>query len=106
MKLKEAIWWLGALLASLALVWFIAGNSLLMQKVFAPAFEQVRRETFEESKAYRDGMAQEIAALQIEYIKADEKIKPALASAIKHKAAGIPENALPYNLQIFIKELP
>lgn len=97
--------WFGALLGGLALVWLFTGNTLFLQKVFNPEFEQVRRDTFEQSKAYRDGMAQELRALQIEYIKADESIKPALAVAIKHKAAGVPENALPYDLFIFIKGL-
>lgn len=73
--------------------------------MFNPQFEQVRRDTFEQSKAYRDGMAQELRALQIEYIKADEKIKPALAAAILHKAAGVPQDALPYDLFVFIKGL-
>ena len=90
----------------MGLGWLASGNTLLLNKVFAPKFEEVRRDTFETSKAYRDGMAQELRALQIEYVKADDKIKPALASAIKHKAAGVPPEALPYDLNTFIRELP
>lgn len=97
--------WVGGILAFLAVIWLLAGNSLMMQKFFNPAFEQVRRDTFETSKAYRDGMAQELRSLQIEYIKAEPAIKPALATVIKHKAAGVPEDALPQDLSIFIKGL-
>lgn len=89
-----------------ALGWFIAGNNLQMTKVFAPRFEQVRRETFESSKAYRDGMVQELRSLQFEYLKADASRQPGLANVIKHKIAGFPEDAIPYDLQTFIKELP
>lgn len=97
---------IAAIVGLLALGWGLTLNQLGKRAFFAPKFEQVRRDTFETSKAYRDGMAQELRALQIEYVKADEKIKPALASAIKHKAAGVPADALPYDLAIFIKELP
>lgn len=97
---------IAAIVGLLALGWGLTFNQLGMRAFFAPKFEQVRRDTFETSKAYRDGMAQELRALQIEYVKADEKIKPALASAIKHKAAGVPADAIPYDLAIFIKELP
>lgn len=105
MKLRELIMYVVAGVAALVALWLITGNMLLMQKVFNPQFEQVRRDTFETSKAYRDGMAQELRALQLEYIKADPTIRPALATAIKHKAAGVPEDALPTDLLIFIKGL-
>lgn len=95
-----------AIVALLALVWLFAGNNLAMQKVFAPAHEQVRRETFETSKAYRDGVVQELRAMQFEYLKADETHKAAMGPVIRHKLAGFPADALPYDLQQFVKELP
>jgi len=95
-----------ALVALIGLGWIFTGNSLGMQKVFAPKFEQVRRETFEGSKAYRDGMVQELRSLQFEYLKADASRQPGLANVIKHKIAGFPEDAIPSDLQTFIKELP
>lgn len=90
-----------------ALGWALMGNDLAMSKVFAPAQEQVRRETFEQSKAYRDGMVQELRAMQFEYLKADDDAHRAgMAAIIKHKIAGFPEDAIPSDLQKFIKELP
>jgi hypothetical protein len=86
--------------------WFAAGNNLALQKVFAPAHEQVRRDTFEQSKAYRDGAVQELRAMQFEYLKADPAHKAGLAAVIKHRAVGVPADALPYDLSLFIKELP
>lgn len=92
-------------LAILAAAWFFAGNALLMKSVFAPANEAVRRETFEQSKAFRDGMAQEIRSLQIEYLRAEEAVKPALAAAILHKAAQIDEADLPSDLRTFVNSI-
>lgn len=88
-----------------AAAWFVASNHWAMTKVFAPAQEQVRRETFEQSKAYRQGMVQELQNMQFEYIKADPAHKAALASIIKHRAADVPEDALPEDLNQFIKGL-
>jgi len=95
-----------AIVALLALGWIFTANDLALSKVFSPAREQVRRETFEESKAYRDGMIQELRSMQFEYLKAPDDRKVGLANVIKHKIAGFPEDAIPYDLQQFIKELP
>ncbi len=95
-----------ALVALIALGWLFAGNNLAMRKVFAPATEQVRRETFEQSKAYRDGVIQEIRAMQFEYLKADDAHKAAMGAVIQHKLAGFPADALPPDLQQFVVELP
>jgi len=86
--------------------WLGTTNSLFMNKVFAPKFEQVRRDTFEQSKAYRDGAVQELQDMQFEYVKAAPEHKAALASIIKHRAAGVPADAMPADLYSFIKELP
>lgn len=94
------------IVALLALGWLFSGNDLAMQKVFAPAREQVRRETFEESKAYRDGVIQEIRSMQFEYLKADDAHRVAMGAVIRHKLAGFPADALPYDLQQFVQELP
>ncbi len=95
-----------ALLALLGLGWLFAFNNLALMKAFAPATEQVRRETFENSKAYRDGVVQELRSMQFEYLRADDAHKAGMANVIRHKVAGVPEDAIPYDLQLFIKELP
>jgi hypothetical protein len=97
--------WILAIVGVLAIGWVLAGNSLAMTKVFAPANEQVRRETFENSKAYRDGMIQELRAMQFEYMRADEAHKAGMKNVIRHRLAGFPEDAIPADLQAFIKEV-
>ena len=100
--MKSAI--VGAL-ALLAAVWLTAFNTLAMRRAFMPATEQVRRETFEQSKAYRDGMLQELRGMQFAYLQADPEHKAAIASLIRHRAAGFPVDAMPSDLADFIKGL-
>jgi len=78
---------LGILLLITLLAWFIEGNDFFMYKYFAPKKEQVRRETFEQSKAYNQGMIQELQNMQFEYIQADSIHKELLSSTILHRAA-------------------
>jgi len=94
------------LLIIMGFIGFVAqGYDFFMFKIFAPKYEQARRETFEQSKAYNDGMAQELRAMQMDYIKADEPHKKALKSVILHRISGYPEDHLPSDLQAFVNEL-
>ena len=86
--------------------WLLTGNELAMQQVFAPKFEQTRRETFEQSKAFRDGVIQELRSMQFDYIKADPTHQAGLASVIRHKATQLPREDLPADLLQFIDSLP
>ena len=96
---------IGGVLVILLLIWGIQGNSFFIYKFFAPKYEQIRRETFEESKAYNQGMVQELQNMQFEYIKADKEHKAALASVILHRAADYPTEKMPYDLKNFITQL-
>lgn len=82
--------------------WAVEGNSFFMYKFFAPKEEAVRRETFEQSKSYNDGMAQELASMQLDYAKASPEQKAALRSVIVHRYAGYDTGKLPPDLQAFI----
>lgn len=83
--------------------WGLLGNTLLQRKFFAPKFEQVRRETFEQSKAYRQGSIQELQNMQFQYLKADPDHKAALADIILRRAADFKD--LPPDLQSFVDSL-
>jgi hypothetical protein len=96
---------IGVVLTLLGLTWAIQGNEFFMYKVFAPKYEQVRRETFEQSKAYNQGMVQELQNMQFEYVKADKEHQAALASVILHSAADYDESKLPADLRAFIADL-
>ena len=87
------------------LSWFILANNLGLTKVFLPRQEAVRRETFEQSKAFVQGTTQELENMQVEYMKADKGHKQALASIILHRAASVDETLLPSGLRAFIQSL-
>jgi len=86
-------------------VWVVQGNQFFLMKVFAPAEEQVRRETFEQSKAYNQGMIQEIQNMQFQYIQANKDQKDALASIILHRVADFDLDKMPSDLKSFVLSL-
>ena len=89
-----------------AFVWGGAYHDLLFTAFFAPKYENVRRNTFEQSKSFRTGAIQELQNMQFEYIKASPEHKAALADVIRHRAAEVPADAMPSDLQSFISNLP
>ena len=96
---------LGGLVFVLALGWLFQGNDFFMYQMFAPKYEGVRRQVFEQSKAYNQGMIQELQNMQFEYVQADQGHKDALASIILHRAADYDVNRLPADLREFIEKL-
>ena len=81
------------------------GNSFFLYQYFAPKTEQVRRETFEQSKAYNQGVSQDISNFQQQYIQADASQKDALASLIIHRYADYDLSKLPPDQRSFIEKL-
>lgn len=96
----------GGVLGIGALTWGVAYHELIFTSFFNPKFEDVRRNTFERSKSFRTGAVQELQNMEFEYIKADSAHKSALADIIRHRAAEIPQDAMPADLQSFISNLP
>ena len=107
--MKAFMWYamgfIGILILCLSVTWIVQGNNFFMYRVFGLRYEQTRREIFEQSKAYRQGMVQELENMLYQYEQADENHKAALASMILHRAADIPDDAIPYNLRASIQQL-
>mgnify|MGYP001573481623 CR=1 FL=1 len=95
----------GVVLLVLSLSWVALGNEFFLYQYFAPKFEGVRRQVFEETKSYNQGMIQELENMQFQYEQADDKHKPALAKIILHRAADYDEARLPLHLRTFINSL-
>jgi hypothetical protein len=93
------------LVAFVGLPWLIQGQDFYLTKFFAPKYEDIRRETFEHSKAYNQGMIQELQNMQFQYIQADDAHKAALASIILHRVADYDDSKLPADLRMFIQDL-
>lgn len=96
---------IASFLGIVALIWIAQGNDFFLVKVFAPKYEQARRQTFEESKAYNQGTVQELQRMQFEYVKATPEQRDALASVILHQSADYPEESMPPDLREFIHRL-
>lgn len=93
------------MIAIVALVWGVMFNDLALRGYFSPRQEVVRRETFEQSKAFNQGMAQELSAMQFQYIQAEDEHKAALASIILHRTADYDMDKLPPDLRGFVEGL-
>lgn len=89
----------------LALGFLFQGADFFLYSTFAPKYEKARRETFEESKAYRQGMVQEMQNMQFQYEQASKEHKEALSSLILHRAADFKEEDMPRDLSVFIHSL-
>lgn len=85
--------------------WLAQGNDFFMFRYFAPKYEAVRRETFEQSKAFNQGMVQELQNMQFQYAQADAAHKAALADVILHRAADYDEDKMPNDLRVFVAQL-
>ena len=93
------------MLAVLGLSWVVMGNEFFLYKFFAPKQEQVRREVFEQTKSYRQGMIQELENMQFQYVQADDEHKKALKFMILHRAADFPQDDMPSDLRSFVQSL-
>jgi hypothetical protein len=100
-------WGFVGVVVLLALTWAFQGNDFFLYKTFAPKYEQVRRDTFEQSKAYNQGMIQELQNMQFEYVKATPEQKQTLASVILHRAAdyNMDDPRVPVDLRQFVQDL-
>ncbi len=107
--MKAVLTWVAVAALSLAgLAGLALGGralGLFSFQVFAPKEEAARREVFETSKAYRDGMAQELRAMEMQYVQASDEHKAALRSIVLHRAAGVPVDAIPPDLAVWLNTL-
>lgn len=96
---------IGSLIGILALVWLFQGNDFFMYKFFAPNYEAIRREVFENTPSYKWGMIQELQNMQFKYEQATPNEKLVLAPIILRRANQYGEERLPADLYAFVKEL-
>jgi len=88
----------------LGLGWLIQGNDFFMYKYFAPKYEDARRQVFENTKSYNQGMIQELQNMQIEYGKSEPSQQKMIASVILQRTADFPDDRLPEGLREFVQQ--
>lgn len=96
---------LGVIVVMTGIGWAVAGNDFLLYKYFAPKQEAVRREVFEQSKAYNQGMIQELQDMMFQYAGAAPEQRAGLASIILHRSADYDMDKLPPDLSVFVQRL-
>lgn len=89
----------------LVLMWVFMGNNFFLYKVFAPMFEQTRREVFENTKSYQQGMVQDLSRIREEYIQAQPDNKPMLAQVYLFRLSDFDRSKLPPQLRLFTSQL-
>jgi hypothetical protein len=57
---------------------------------FAPKYREVERQTFEQSRAFNEGMVRDLENLCLQYQGGTPAQQSALASTIRHRIAGYP----------------
>jgi hypothetical protein len=92
----------GGLLLLLALTWVFTGNDFFLYQYFAPKQEMVRRQVFEETKSYNQGMAQELEAMMVQHASAKPEAKDAICSVVRHRTADYPSDRIPGHLLGFV----
>lgn len=95
----------GIIILFLTLVWLGKAHQIAWLSFWSPKEEQVRREVFEQTKSYKQGMIQDLHNMQFEYIQAKPEHKMALRSIILHRVADFPVSDLPSDLQTFMYSL-
>jgi hypothetical protein len=104
-KMKYVVLSIMGFVGVIALTWVLGFHSVIYTRVIGGAQEDARRHVFEHSKAYRDGVVQELQNMQFEYLRATPEQQQALAPIIKRRAASISQSELPDDLLIFIRSL-
>ena len=77
-------------------------GSLHVERWFQPREENVRREVFEETKSYNEGMEQQLVKYRLEYMRGDEVEKAAISSAVRHAYADYNVDRLDPQLRNFV----
>lgn len=102
---KTVLLFIGSLLAVGLVAFAVRGTDFFLYRWFAPREEQVRREVFEQSRAYREGMQQEIQSMAFQYQTTDDAHRGALASMILHRVADYDIELLSSDLRSFVTRL-
>lgn len=96
------LWWVVVVVIVLAGLMF---GSFYAYQYFNPKYEAVRRQTFEESRAFNEGMVRDLENLRLEYIGAAPEKKAALRSVILHRFSVYDGNRLSFDLRQFYDQL-
>lgn len=103
--MKDIVGIIAVVVACVAGIWGAVELSYRLTAAYSPKMEEVRRDTFEQSRAFREGTVRDIENLRLEYMRGTPEHKSALRSVILHRMAGLPVDTLTPELRNFKNEL-
>ena len=86
-------------------VFGLAELGLRMSQRYAPLHEQVRRETFEQSRAFREGTVRDLENLMLDWSRGDAAQRAAIGSVARHRLADVPDDILTPPLRAWSRDL-
>ena len=107
--MKEFFTTIGLIVGLIGLVVALAFGgpylNLQVQRMWGTELESVKTDIYRENKSYVEGTVRELRALRVDYVKADDSQKEALASLIIHRANELDTDRLPLDVRNFLKEI-
>ena len=86
--------------------WIATENSYRLSEHYAPRIENVRRSTFEQSRAFQEGTIRDLDNLRLEYGRAgSDAQRQTIADTARHRLADVPVEQLPPSLQAFARDV-
>lgn len=104
--MKATLIVLFSIIGVLAIGFSLQMFGLVNYKFFAPKYENVRREVYENTQSYVEGKRQEVVKYKLEYELADDNIeKEAIRRMILQTTANLDLSLLPVDLENFVLSL-
>jgi hypothetical protein len=72
---------------------------------YQPRYEEIRRQTFEQSRAFNEGMVRDLENIKMQYMTATDTEKVGLRAVVIHRFSVYPQDQLPPDLQLFYSQL-
>ena len=96
---------LGIAILGIGAGFLVHGTDFILYKTFAPRFENVRREVFENTKSYNQGMVMQVRNYKMSFETASPEHREALRQSIVHSTADYDVDKLPADLRVWIAQL-
>ena len=93
---------IGLIVLLIGSIFLLELGGLSWTKFFASRRENVRREVFLNTRSYNEGKLQDLIKYRLEYMRAQEEDREAIASAIRMSFADFDSNKLPTELKDFL----
>ena len=107
--MKEfAVWVSGVVLLVAILIGLFVGVPWLRlqaMRLYGTEIESAKTDIYMQNKGFVEGTRRELRELHVDYVKANESQKEALASLILHRAGELDPERLPKDIREFLQDI-